>query len=160
MRNLPYYLAFICIMTMSQVTYANDEGVSSAALEGLNHYRELERDAYNSVDLDGLLNIFAEDIEFTSNGLPMLRGRKAMKDFFIDFWNTYSAQLIEVVDDDIVELDGNLIVWAHYTVKLIPKMGGESVIDKGRMLSIFKREDNGEYVLWREAGFDAGPSSQ
>lgn len=141
------------------ITCASGEGVSSTALEGLNHYRELERDAYNNVDLEGLLNIFAKDIEFASNGSPMLRGRNAMKEFFIDFWNKYAAKIIEIVDDNIVELDGNLIVWAHYTIELTPKAGGESVVDKGRMLSIFKRKDNGDYVLWREAGFDEGPSS-
>ena len=161
MKKLLFHTLFVSLFFASvyPVLVSGQEKNSSDALTGLMQYRALEKEAYNNIDMQGLLRIFSEDIEFSSNGLPLLRGHEAIEEFFSDFWSTYHAELIEVVDDEVFQYGDLLIVWGHFSVKLTPKNGDPAFIDKGRMLSIFKKENDGMYRLWKEAGFDAGTVS-
>ena len=161
MKKILFHPLYVSLFFASiyPVLVNGQEKLSPDVSTGLMHYRALEKEAYNNSDMQGLLRIFSEDIEFSSNGLPLLRGHGEMEEFFSNFWSAYHAELVEVVDDDVFQYGDLLIVWAHFSVKLTPKNGDPAFIDKGRMLSIFKKEDDGMYRLWKEAGFDAGPVS-
>ncbi|MCX7057547.1 MAG: nuclear transport factor 2 family protein [Proteobacteria bacterium] len=129
---------------------------STEALSGLRAYREAERAAYNSSDLEMVSN-FAEDIILTTNGAPTLRGRLAVRAFFECLWVTTKARFVEVVDEEIAESGDHLFVAGRFVLELTPRSGGTPVLEKGRFQGVLVRGDDGRYVLWREACMDAGP---
>lgn len=130
---------------------------SAQALQGLQAYRLAEREAYNASDL-AMVDNFAEDFILSSNGVPTLKGRAAVKEFFQELWRHNSARFIEVVDEEIVESGNFLFVAGHFALEVTPKNGGPPVVDRGRFHGVLVRDVDGRYRLWREACMDAGPA--
>ncbi|MEW6991630.1 nuclear transport factor 2 family protein [Colwelliaceae bacterium 6441] len=156
----PLFLIIMLSMVMGDNTVDAQENntVSASALAALQAYREAEQKYYNNRDLDGLMDVFAEDIIVRSVGQPTQKGRAALRKFFVQFWRDFEVtEIVEVVEDDIQELNGVLIVWAHYTVKMAIKADDPPKYEEGRILCVFKQGKDGKYRLWREAGLDKAP---
>ena len=130
--------------------------VSKEAFEALEAYRKIEREGYASCDL-AWFDHMAEDFVLISNGVPTVLGRDAMKDFFVSVWEKFSTRFVEVVDDQVVESGDFIFVCGHFTAELSPRDGSEKTVDKGRYHGVFRRDEHGNYKLWREACTDGGP---
>lgn len=144
--------------TFSLTLSVADDGVSAEGLAGLKAFRAAEQQTYNSRDLNGLMDLFAEDIIVGSVGQPILSGRQALRDFFPGFWAEYEVvEITEVVDDHISEEGDLLIVWAHFTIRMIANGSTIEQTVGGRIFCVFRRGDDGRYRLWREAGLDEAP---
>lgn len=128
---------------------------SPLALERLAEYRAAERAAYNAGDL-ALADRFAEDLVLVPNGVPTLTGRETARAFFGEVWSQNQARIVEAVDETAYELRPLLIVTGYFVLELIPRAGGEAVIDKGRYVTVLKLGTNDRYELWREAAVDQG----
>ncbi len=128
---------------------------SPRALERLAEYRAAERAAYNAGDL-ALADRFAADLVLVPNGVQTLKGRETARAFFGEVWSQYQARIVEAVDETAYELGPLLIVTGYFVLELIPRAGGEAVIDKGRYVTVLKLGTNDRYELWREAAVDQG----
>jgi uncharacterized protein (TIGR02246 family) len=101
-------------------------------------------------DIDRVLSLMAEDVVFLLPGQPPMRGR-----------DTFAAALRSVVGQvriegkpDIQEIHvaGNFaFCWNELSMTVTPLAGGPAKRRAGPVLSIFRREPDGRWVLFRDA---------
>jgi len=101
-------------------------------------------------DVERVLTLMAEDVVFLVAGQPPMRGREAFAAASrgmagkVRFEGRSDVQEIQVAGD-------YAFCWSHLSVTAIPLEGGEPVRRAGDVLSVFRREPDGRWVLYRDA---------
>jgi uncharacterized protein (TIGR02246 family) len=101
-------------------------------------------------DLEQVLSLMARDVVFLRPGQPPMRGRAAFARQFraamskVDFSGKAKIKEIEI-------LGNYAYCWTHLSIAMKPSAGGTRHRRKGNILSIYRREKNGEWVLFRDA---------
>ena len=102
-------------------------------------------------DLDALGPLMAEDVVFLTPGNhePM-RGRGT---FMSGFRSGLQQMRIDATSDiREIEVAGDwAYCWNHLKVTMSPRDGGEPTRRSGPVLSVFRRETDGRWVLFRDA---------
>ena len=102
-------------------------------------------------DIDAILRLMAEDVVFLRPGQPPMKGREA----FASGLKAALPQLSIQGTADIQEIQviGNIAYcWNHLTVTMTPRTGNQpAMTHSGNILSIFRKEPAGNWVLWRDA---------
>ncbi|HEY3898434.1 MAG TPA: SgcJ/EcaC family oxidoreductase [Chthoniobacter sp.] len=101
-------------------------------------------------DLDTLLTLMAEDVVFLRPGQPPMRGREA----FAAASRASAGQIHVEGKADIQEIQitgDHAYCWNFLTVTITPVQGGPTKHLAGHILSIFRREPNGRWLLLRDA---------
>jgi len=100
-------------------------------------------------DLTAILNLMTEDVVFlTAGNAPMLR------DDFISAFNSMAGAVEIDGRSDVQEItvSGDIAVcWNLLEVRVTPAAGGETVKRAGNTLTVFRRGDDGQWRLWRDA---------
>ena len=100
-------------------------------------------------DLTAILNLMTEDVVFlTSGNVPMRR------DDFISAFNSMAGAVEIDGRSDVQEItvSGDIAVcWNLLEVRVTPAAGGETVKRAGNTLTVFRRGDDGQWRLWRDA---------
>jgi uncharacterized protein (TIGR02246 family) len=101
-------------------------------------------------DLDSVLNLMAEDAVFLRPGHPPMRGRQA-----------YAAESRGAIgkvrfegkaDIKEIEISGHLAYcWNYLTLTITPANGGAPQKREGNILTVFRKEPDGRWVLFRDA---------
>lgn len=100
-------------------------------------------------DLDTVLSLMAEDVVFLLPGRPPMRGRAAYAEQSramigkVKISGTPDVQEIQVFGD-------YAYCWNNLSITIAPE-GGAPMHRAGDVLSIFRREADGRWVLWRDA---------
>ncbi len=129
---------------------------SDEALLGLRDYRERESTAYNANDLS-MVDNFHEDIVLTSNGVPTLFGRDAVREFFAAVWSENKTRFVAVVDEKTMEHDDLLFIAGRFTLEITNRTTDDVTLDHGRFQGVLKKDASGRYCLVREACMDCEP---
>ena len=101
-------------------------------------------------DLDKVLNLMADDVVFLIAGQAPLRGKDA-------FAAASSAAVGKFHIDGKSEIqeiavDGNYgYCWTQLSVTVTPMQGGTPSKRAGHTLSVFRKEPDGRWVLFRDA---------
>jgi len=101
-------------------------------------------------DVERVLTLMAEDVVFLVPGQPPMRGREAFAAASrgmagkVRFEGRSDVQEIQVAGD-------YAFCWSHLSVTATPLEGGEPVRRAGDVLSVFRREPDGRWVLYRDA---------
>ena len=101
-------------------------------------------------DVERVLTLMAEDVVFLVAGQPPMRGRGAFAAVSrgmagkVRFAGRSDVQEIQVAGD-------YAFCWSHLSVTATPLGGGEPVRRAGDVLSVFRREPDGRWVLYRDA---------
>jgi len=101
-------------------------------------------------DVERVLTLMAEDVVFLVAGQPPMRGRGAFAAVSrgmagkVRFAGRSDVQEIQVAGD-------YAFCWSHLSVTATPLEGGEAVRRTGDVLSVFRREPDGRWVLYRDA---------
>jgi uncharacterized protein (TIGR02246 family) len=100
-------------------------------------------------DLAAILPLMTEDAVFlTASNVPMRR-----EDFIENFQSM--ARAVEVnARSNVQELtiNGDIAVcWNLIEVKVTPLVGGDTIKRAGNTLTVFRRGDDGQWRLWRDA---------
>ena len=106
-------------------------------------------------DLDQILKLMDEDVVFLVMGQPPMRGRdafaagfrKALERFKIE--STSDIQEVQVIGDWAY-------CWNDLQVTMTPHSEGEPVRRRGNVLSIFCKNQQGNWVLFRDANLLGG----
>ena len=109
-------------------------------------------------DLDSLLKLMDEDVVFLVTGQPPMRGRdafaagfqKALARFQID--STSEIQEIKVTGEWAY-------CWNHLSVTMTPRESGSPVRRAGYTLTIFRKDADSNWVLFRDANLLAAEDS-
>jgi len=101
-------------------------------------------------DVERVLTLMAEDVVFLVAGQPPMRGREAFAAASrgmagkVRFEGQSDVQEVQVAGD-------SAFCWSHLSVTATPLEGGEPVRRAGDVLSVFRREPDGRWVLYRDA---------
>jgi len=110
-------------------------------------------------DLSQILKLMAEDAVFLTPGQPPMRGRdafaagfsKALQQFRIE--STSDIQEIRIVGDWAY-------CWNHLLVTMTPNDGERSPMRRsGYTLTVFRKNSDGDWVLYRDANLLATESA-
>jgi uncharacterized protein (TIGR02246 family) len=101
-------------------------------------------------DLDTVLTLMAEDVVFLVPGQPPIRGRDA----FADASRAMTGRVRLEGKPEIQEIHvaGDFaFCWNYLSITATPVDGGASMRRAGNILSVFRREPDGRWVLFRDA---------
>jgi uncharacterized protein (TIGR02246 family) len=100
-------------------------------------------------DLVAIMNLMTEDVVFlTAGNVPMRR-----EDFVAAFNSMAGAVEIDARSDvQEITVSGDIAVcWNLLEVRVTPAAGGEAVNRAGNTLTVFRRGDDGQWRIWRDA---------
>lgn len=124
----------------------NDEPDKHAIREVVANWLRASADG----DIDGILGLMAEDVVFLLPGQPPMRGREA---FAAGFRQIIGKIRIEGKPDiqEIHVAGDYAFCWNQLSVTITPVAGGPPKRRAGPVLSVFRREPDGRWVLFRDA---------
>jgi uncharacterized protein (TIGR02246 family) len=101
-------------------------------------------------DLDKILLLMDEDAVFLVAGRPPMRGRE---EFAAQFKTVIEQFRIDVTSDiQEIEISGDLAYcWNKLSVTMTPWQGGKPNRRTGPVLTIFRKKESGNWVLFRDA---------
>ena len=111
------------------------------------------RDAYNGTlregDLEGWLATLSDDCVFLPPAMPAVKGKDAVRQWAKEtIFDPFNSEL----EYDFEELEfagSSAFGWGWYRHTLTPKDGSEVVQLRGKFMDIFRREEDGEWILAR-----------
>jgi uncharacterized protein (TIGR02246 family) len=101
-------------------------------------------------DLDKVLNLMAEDVVFLLPGQPPMRGRETFAAASrgmagkVRFSGKPEIQEIHIAGD-------YAFCWNYLSITVTPLSGDPPMHRAGNILSVFRREPDGRWVLFRDA---------
>ncbi len=101
-------------------------------------------------DLDTVLGLMAEDVVFLLPGRPPMRGREAFAAASRASAGTMRIEGKPEIQEIHIAVD-YAFCWNYLSIKATPLAGGESMERAGNILSVFRREPDGRWVLFRDA---------
>jgi uncharacterized protein (TIGR02246 family) len=108
-------------------------------------------------NLERVLSLMAEDVVFLVPGQPPMRGRAA----FAAASRSMAGRVRFEGKSDIQEIHvagDYAFCWSQLAVTATPLAGGDAVRRAGPVLSVFRREPDGRWVLFRDANLLAAAS--
>lgn len=129
-------------MTLEQTTPLTDELQIRAVIDTWTT-------ATRAGDLAAILNLMTEDVVFlTAGNAPMRR-----EDFIAAFKSMAGGVDIDGRSNvQEITINGDLAVcWNLIEVKVTPQEGGATVKRAGNTLTVFRRGNDGQWRIWRDA---------
>lgn len=107
-------------------------------------------------DIDTVLELMADDVIFLLPGQSPMQGRRTFERGMRTLLTQHRIESTGNVRE--VEVSGNLAyAWTELNVRVIPLSGGNAEVRSGSALSVFRKQANGSWVLWRDANL-LGPA--
>jgi uncharacterized protein (TIGR02246 family) len=105
---------------------------------------------YSAGDVDGMADLYEADAWLMTAGVPLLRGRDAILDYFrgrvalpVDARWAFREEDLSIDGDT-----GTLV--SQYWLTVTPKAGGAARSFAGRSLLVYKRGEDGRWRIWRD----------
>ena len=151
-------LAFLAAVTSGcQSASASPPMPAPSDLQAVSEVIAAYRISVNAGDIERLLAIASDDLEVIPPGEQALKGAAAHQ-LLRGLLNQFTIQLQPFTDEEIV-VSGD---WAFqrytYELSLKPKAGGDSVVERGHGIHIFRREADGSWRLVKDF-FSSVPKS-
>ena len=107
-------------------------------------------DATAQGDVDAVLALMSEDVEFFVAGKAPMKGRDAFAAGLRGLLKTH--RIVSSGDVREVQVSGDLaFAVSLLTVRIIPTSSGEESLRSGYALSVFRRRSDGDWLLVRDA---------
>ena len=145
MKNLIVFFLGLAILTIGSCTKKVD---TEADIEAIKSLLEEFDAALNAGDLDGLMSCFTEDAVRMPPNMPALVGKEAIRDMFQSRFEQYTTEVHNTAEEVIVCGDWVFVRGTH-TVTFTLKVGGESIRDNGKSITIWQRQFDGSWKLHR-----------
>jgi len=101
-------------------------------------------------DLPKILSLMAEDVVFLVPGQPPMRGRESFAAGFRKAVQQYHIQSTAEIQE--IQITGDwAYCWNRLTVTMTPLQAGSPVRRQGYTLTIFRKQPDGAWVLYRDA---------
>ena len=101
-------------------------------------------------DLERVLQLMADDVVFLIAGQPPMRGRQAFEKASRAAEGKFRFEGKSEIQE--IHVAGNYAYcWNHLSVTVRPLQGGLSSQRAGHILSVFRKEPDGHWVLFRDA---------
>ncbi|HXE38858.1 MAG TPA: SgcJ/EcaC family oxidoreductase [Azonexus sp.] len=101
-------------------------------------------------NIAAVLSLMAEDVVFLVAGQAPMKGRSAFERGLRDL--LASCRIDSSSNIQEIEVSGKLAYcWNVLHVEITPLAGGDKVVRSGNVLSIFRKQDDDAWVVWRDA---------
>jgi uncharacterized protein (TIGR02246 family) len=101
-------------------------------------------------DLQHILKLMDEDAVFLVPGHPPMRGRDAFAANFQAALQHFQISATSQVQE--IKVFGDMAYcWNHLSVTMTPRVSGSAVLRSGFVLSILRKNPEGNWVLFRDA---------
>jgi len=101
----------------------------------------------NAGDMDGVMMCCTGDVVMMPPNAPAIVGADAVRSWFAEFFEQFTADMTTTTEDLIV--DGDLAYARRsFAWTLTPKAGGEPIRESGKFVMIYRRDEGG---TWKAA---------
>lgn len=104
--------------------------------------------AINESDVQEFGALYAEDAILMLPDRPAMEGSEAITNYMREFFKSISARMAA----DVAEIEiHESIAYCRgiFAYAISPKYGGEAVKMKGKFINLFKRDEMGNWTIWR-----------
>jgi uncharacterized protein (TIGR02246 family) len=101
--------------------------------------------AVASHDLDAAAGFYADDARMLAPNLPILDGRPAIREFF-DRMMSGGVRAIDLDTIDVLEGGDLAVEYGRYRIA-VDVAGGEPIEDRGKYVTVHRRQADGEYKI-------------
>ncbi len=115
--------------------------------------------AMGAADLAAVLSMISEDAVFLSAERAPMRGRAAFAQELMTLTESCTIDSNAEIEEILVS-DDLACCSATLTVSTMPRDGGAPVVRRGPVLSIFRKEPGGHWVLVRDANMLASDAAE
>lgn len=145
MKNLMVFFLGIAILSIGACAKEINIEADIAAIKNLTENYDA---AINSGDLDSWMSLYTDDAVRMQPYMPALSGKDAIRSLMQSFFEKYTIDLKETIEEVIVAGD-----WAFargtFKYTLTPKAGGEPIRDSGKWMALHKRQPDGSWKIHR-----------
>lgn len=118
--------------------------VDTADVEAIKSWYDQKTIITNAGDLDKLKSLFTEDVIFMPPNAILFKGWEAYREFAQSLFDEFNNE--EEITYKEIEVFGDLaFVRISYRIQVIPKIGGETALMKGKGMWILKRQTDGSW---------------
>jgi uncharacterized protein (TIGR02246 family) len=101
-------------------------------------------------EVDTVLRLMDEDVVFLVAGQPPMKGRSTFEQGLRALLATHRVESSSEIQE--IDISGNLAYcWNLLKVRVTPLAGGNAMVRAGNVLSILRKQANGEWVIVRDA---------
>ncbi|MDP6665915.1 MAG: SgcJ/EcaC family oxidoreductase [Dehalococcoidia bacterium] len=104
--------------------------------------------ATNASDVREFEDLYTEDGILMLPDRPAVEGREAIGHYLREFFKSISARMaMEIVE---IEVHGSVAYCRGvFAYAISPKYGGEAVKMRGKFINLFKKDEIGQWTIWR-----------
>jgi ketosteroid isomerase-like protein len=148
-------LAGACTAEQEQPTHAPAAGGARAEVEATT---TAFHEALRTDNAEALMSYVADDVVLAPPGEPPIRGKEAMRTWYAGFLSQYRTTSLTLADKEVFVGDGWAVEFGSFEWGLAPAAGGESVVDRGAYMQVWKRTPEGAWQFAREIWNSAAPA--
>jgi uncharacterized protein (TIGR02246 family) len=101
--------------------------------------------AYNAGNVSAVSALYADEAILSAPGLPVVRGRAAIHDYFVDTMAKFATSGLIVHDEPMGAVVTSCdLAWQWQTYRVVDKNG--AVVDSGRLVTLFQRQ-HGRWLI-------------
>ena len=105
--------------------------------------------AIRTADIDLFLSLAAEDIQWMPPNDTTVFGRAELKEWLEEYFEHFRPDSYTEPERD-VKVSGELAVErTSYMISIAPVKGATRIRDDGKMLTVWKRQSDGSWKIWR-----------
>lgn len=117
-------------------------------------------EALRTDDADALFMFVAEDVVLMPPGEPAVHGKSAMRDWYAGFLSVYRTSSFILSKPEVFVTEEWAVEVGSYEWGLSPMAGGDTVVDSGNYMQLWKRQPGGQWRFAREIWNSSTPASQ
>lgn len=111
--------------------------------------RQLYVKALKTGDIDLFLSLAAEDIVWMPPNDTTVFGRAEFKEWIEEYFEYFRLAAYTEPERDVT-VSGELVIErTSYMIAIVPTKGTARIRDDGKMLTIWKRQSDGSWKIWR-----------
>jgi len=107
-------------------------------------------EALRNDNTDGMMEHVAEDVVMMPPGEGAVRGKTAMREWHGTFLSLYRTKSLKLDNREIFVGNGLAVEISTYAWGLQPVAGGETFIDYGNYMQVWKQQPSGQWLFARE----------
>ena len=112
------------------------------------HKRFME--SMSATGMSGIVSQLDSDVEFFPPGEPPVKGLDAVEKWCRNADDQFVTERITGSGEEYIHAGDYIIETGHFDWKLVPKSGGEPVVDSGTFLAVWKRQEDGGWKLVKD----------
>ena len=111
--------------------------------------RQIYTKAFKAGDIDMLLSLAADDIVWMPPNDTSLYGRAELKEWLEEYFEYFRLAAYTEPEREVIVAGEVAIERTSYMIAIVPVKGSTRIRDDGKMLTIWKRQSDGSWKIWR-----------